>query len=409
MLNGRIASPRAHLGSRVVLLAAVLVACRGRAPSAQTVSDQQLALLVDSLMPGVSKATGLEFKTVPKSAVRTRDQIHTYLIAKMARELPPARLEGIADSYRLLGMVPDSIDFGKLFLALYTEQIAGFYDPDSTTLFAVQGGNPAELRLVLAHELVHALQDQYLPLDSILRDASDGDRQSAAQAILEGQATVASLRAIMPGIDLEQSDAFWSTFRNQLRTARADTGVFGTAPMVIRESLIFPYLAGGEFIRWFDRTYPGKEPYRSAMPRSTEQLLHPERYVAHDEPVRVRFDGDTSGVIFDDTFGEFDVDLLRAVVHRDTVLSTDPAQDWGGDRMRIYRTANGPAMVWMTTWDSPAGADRFDQLVAHVAASAGDRLDHRKIVLDGHPAVEVVIAPTRWPRWGSLPTARVAP
>ena len=65
------------------------------------------------------------------------------------------------------------------------------------------------LHLVLAHELVHALQHQYLPLDSILHDSTDADRQAAAQAVLEGQATLVSLVALVPGMDLTSNDAFW--------------------------------------------------------------------------------------------------------------------------------------------------------------------------------------------------------
>src|ERR1035438_1581618 len=125
---------------RVAMILITLLACRGASPSAQSVSQKQLAALVDSLMPGVAKAAGLEFKSTPKSAVRTNDQIRSYLVAKLGRELPDARLEGITATYRLLDMISDTLDLRKLFLALYTEQIAGFYDPDSTTLFAVQGG-----------------------------------------------------------------------------------------------------------------------------------------------------------------------------------------------------------------------------------------------------------------------------
>ena len=47
---------------------------------------------------------------------------------------------------------------------------------------------------MLAHELVHALQHQYIPLDSIMRQPGDNDRLAAAQAILEGQATLADCR-----------------------------------------------------------------------------------------------------------------------------------------------------------------------------------------------------------------------
>jgi uncharacterized protein DUF6782 len=395
---------------RIVLILFTVCACRGAPESAQAISQQKLAMLVDSLMPSVAKAAGLPFKSTPKSAVRTREQIHAYLIAKMARELPDARLDGITATYRLLNMLPDSVNLRQLFLALYTEQIAGFYDPDSTTLFAVAGGNAAELRLVLSHELVHALQHEYVPLDSILRDATDGDRQAAAQAVMEGQATLVSMSAILPGMDIMGDDSFWETFRAQLRKQQFDTTVYARAPMVIREGLTFPYLGGADFLRWFDRTHPGKVPYGTLLPQSTEQLLHPDRYAAGDLPIRVRFRTDTTGVLFEDTFGEFDIDLLRTQLMGATEVRTDPAIGWGGDRFRVYRSAGGPALVWVTVWDEPRWAQRFQQQVTDPLAAhprPGYRTTAEPLQLGGKGAVRLVVAPVGWAGWKSLPEAEI--
>lgn len=396
--------------ARVVLICGLLLACRGASPSAQSIGQRQLELLVDSLMPGVSKAAGLTFKSTPKSAVRTREQIRAYLIAKMKRELPAARLEGITAAYRLLNMIPDTLDLGKLFLELYTEQIAGFYDPDSTTLFAVQGGDPATLHLVLAHELVHALQHQYLPLDSILHDATDADRQAAAQAVLEGQATLASLVALVPGMDLRTNDAFWTTFRDQLRAQQNGTSVYATAPMVIREGLTFPYVDGADFLRWFDKNHPGEVPFGAKMPASTEQILHPDRYTSGDLPIRIRFTGDTAGVILDDTFGEFDIELLRAQLVGAANVRTDPAIGWGGDRVRVYRSAGGPALVWITVWDEPRYGDQFRTQIA-LPLSEHPKPGYRTTIepqqLGGKAGIRIVVAPTAWAGWQSLPAVEL--
>lgn len=381
---------------------ASLLACRG--PAAQAPDARHLAALVDSLMPVVAKATGMAFKSTPRSAVRSKEQIRAYVLAKMNQELPPARLDGIVAAYRLLGMLPDTLDLRALFVDLYTEQIAGFYDPDSTTLFAVESASPVELRLVLAHELVHALQDQYAPLDSILRDRHDSDRQAAAQAALEGQATLASMSALLPNVDLAADNTFWDTFRDQLRAQQFGTGVFARAPMVIREGLTFPYLEGAEFVRWFRRAHPGEQPLGKWMPVSTEQVLDPGRTGEGSAPVAVRFSGDTTGVIFEDTFGEFDIDLLRAAL-QDTPLRTTPPIGWGGDRLRVYRTDQGPALVWLLTWDAPIYQQRFqDQIVTPLKSKVrpGYRLEAAPV--PGSPTVlRLVIAPTGWTGWKALP------
>ena len=308
---------------RLACCSAVLLSCRGSSPSSATVGDAALSSLVDSLMPSVAKAAGLEFKSTPSSAVRTKEQIRAYLELKMARELPDARVEGITATYRLLNMIADSVDLRQLFLDLYGEQIAGFYDPDSSKLFVAQGADPSQLRLTLSHELVHALQHQYVPLDSILRDATDGDRQTAAQAVMEGQATLVSLIAMVPSRDVRGDDSFWDDFRDQLRKQQSGTSVYARAPMVIREGLTFPYVAGADFLRAFGKTHPGKVPFGSLLPQSTEQLLHLDRYDRGDLPVRVRFSGEKSDLIFEDTFGEYAVELLRAQLIGSNTVRTD--------------------------------------------------------------------------------------
>lgn len=387
-----------------------LLACRGEPPvSAQSLSQAQLTSLVDSLMPGVAKATGVPFKSTPQSAVRSRDQVRSYLLAKLDQELPPERLEGIVATYRLLGLIPDSLDVSKLLVDLYTEQVAGFYDPDSTTLFAVAGGDRAQLRLILAHELVHALQHQYVPLDSVLHDLSNADRLAAAQAVLEGQATLASLTAIVPNPDVLLDDGFWETFRDQIRGAQAGMKVFNTAPLVIREGLVFPYLAGAEFMRWWRKNHGNDQPFGALLPSSTEQILHPDRYARGDRPISVAFVDDTSGVMHEDTFGEFEMNILRSVQAGINEVPIDLPLGWGGDRLRVYRSPEGPALVWVTVWDTARDAEAFKRRIGD-GLVALPRAGHRKSIepldVGGRSGMRVVIAPEGWARWESLPGVR---
>src|SRR5437016_9958035 len=157
---------------------------------------------------------------------------------------------------------------------LLTEQVAGYYDPDSSALYIPADIDPAQARIVISHELVHALQHQYVDLDSLVQQKQQNDRRSAAQAILEGQATLAQILVLMPEQKVESLPDFWG-LRNTLGQQQAQMSIFATAPRWLRESLIFPYLAGADFVRWFEHAHPGKEPFGPLMPTSTEQLLHP--------------------------------------------------------------------------------------------------------------------------------------
>ncbi len=79
--------------------------------------------------------------------------------------------------------------------------------------------------------------------------------------------------------------------------------------------------------------------------------------------------GDTAGLIHEDTFGEFEIALLRSALRHDDRVNTDPAMGWGGDRLRVYRTPDGPALVWVTVWDAPRYAERFRSQVADPVAA----------------------------------------
>lgn len=391
----------------VLACLALLAACRGDAPAAQQLEQAELEALVDTLMPQVAEAAGLEFRTRPAVAVRSKEQVRTFLLAKLAKELPPERIEGLVASYRLLGLLPDSLDLSTLFVDLYTEQIAGFYEPDSSMLYAVGGGNRLQLKGILAHELTHALQHQYVALDSILADRADADRLAAAQAVLEGQATVVMLMVLAPDRDILSDDGVWELLRSQLTGPTADLEVFNSAPLVIRTGLIFPYLEGATFMRWWINNRGREQPYGAAMPTSTEQILHPSRLQQGDAPVALAFEDDSSDVIHEDTFGEFEMDVLRSGLAGIEAVATDLALGWGGDRLRVYRTPEGPALVWYSVWDEPRFATNFrERVVAGLpkVARAGYRVLISEVPVGARAGVQVVVAPEGWSRWSALPT-----
>lgn len=395
--------------TRLLLLLPLLIACRGQSPQAAIEQDELDALVVE-LMPTVEAATGLTFTAQPRAAVRSPEEVRQYLLAKLATELPPECLEGIVAAYRLLGLIPDTLDVAGLFVDLYTEQVAGFYDPDSLTLYAVGGTSRDILRLTLIHELIHALQHQYLALDSILATKGDADRLAAAQAVLEGQATLGTLVALLPDQRVIEDDAQWQVILNQFSSNRVEMGVFNAAPMVIRNGLLFPYREGSSFNRWFVANNEGEQPFDDRMPVSTEQILHPERYRAGDTPVILRFTGDSVDVIHEDTFGEYESHILRAGLAGIDEVATDPALGWGGDRLRVYRSVDGPVLVWYAVWDADRFADRFLDRVA-TGLLALDREGYRttidRIPVGPLPGTRVVIAPEGWSGWGAMPAVEV--
>lgn len=394
---------RLHRVVAAALLAPALAgACRGERPGS---GGDPIARLVDSLQPVVERTVGVPFRSPPRFAVRSRAEVNAYLAAKLAEELPPERIRALHDVYRLLGQVPDTLDIPRLLTALYQEQVAGFFDPDSGTLFVFEGSDPrsAQFKFVLAHELVHALQADYMPLDSVMSQRFDSDRLAAAQAVLEGQATLASMQMMAPTQDFLGDDAVWETFREQLVTARASMQAFAATPRVLQEGLIFPYLAGAQFMRWYERNaVDGGEPYGARMPVSTEQVLHPERYADGQAPVEVPVDSAGALVGESDVLGEMGLAILAADLSGAEVVSTTIPIGWAGDRYRLYRTPDGPALVWRIAWDDERSQRRFLEGTGRRLA-ARERPGYRTAVsaetVAGLPGAEVVIAPVAWAGW----------
>jgi len=398
--------------------------CEQRAQEVR--SEAELRLAVQQMMPAVERAMRLRFKQHPVVLRRSRAQVRDYVIHKFDDDLPPAELAGAQAAYRLFGLIPDSLDLRRSMVDLLTEQVAGYFDPDSNALYVPTDIDPSQARLVISHELVHALQHQYLNLDSLVELKRQNDRRTAAQAILEGQATLAQILVLMPEQKIESLPNFWD-LRTGLGAQQQGMKVFGSAPLWLRESLIFPYLGGAEFVRWFEREYPGKQPYGALMPISTEQILHPARYASGDRPDRLAFESPTPDTVrYEDGLGEFEIRLLFEQYLGDDSAAALFATGWDGDRYQVLG-AGGDALVWYTLWDDAAAGTRFFKGIerawakrrsaAAMGAAGGTggtagtgttrRSELKQLVLSGVAVVRLVDAPARWSGWRHVPAIRV--
>jgi hypothetical protein len=393
------------------------------AASAALAQDDGIQRITRELVPQVERAVGMRFRRPPAVQLRSRDQVRAYLNRKLAEQLPPAELSGVERTYRAFGLTSDTADLRRLMLDLYSEQVAGFYDPDSSVLYVVRGAEPAMVRLVLAHELVHALQDQYTPLNSILKLRRQNDRQMAGQAVAEGQATLASIQALAPGADLGDLTEMWRRVREGIRSQQEAMPVFSAAPRIIQEGLLFPYLAGADFVRGFNvrRIQADEQPYGERMPVSTEQILHPGKYTARERPARIRLSvppGDT--LVYDDDFGEFETRVALeswGVGEADAIAA---AGGWNGDRFEVLGSRSGTALIWVSAWDDTDAAGEFEGTLragwqrrsgaasGRYGAGRGERRwQVDRLTVAGVPVVRLVDAPAAWPAWRGLPAVRL--
>src|SRR5256885_6358320 len=110
--------------------------CEQRAREVQ--SEAELKQAVQQMIPAVERATRLRFRQRPLVLRRSRAQVRDYVIHKFDDDLPPAELEGAQAAYRLFGLIPDSLDLRRTMVERIgdqTEQVAGYFDPDSNALY----------------------------------------------------------------------------------------------------------------------------------------------------------------------------------------------------------------------------------------------------------------------------------
>ena len=362
-------------------------------PSAALVvsEDPELRRLATELLSELVARSDLELKAPVRVARRSRPELMRYLEVQLDEEFPPDEAAAVAQSYELLGLIPEETDLRELMLSIYTEQISGFYDPDSTAVFVMDDQPAEDLRTVLIHELVHAIQDQLTNLDSLTSRERGNDRQTAALAAIEGHATLVMFDYVTWQLqggrgDLRDVPDFVARIRPALEGMRTRYPALAKAPLVVQEAVLFPYLEGTAFVQRLWREMNGRpSPFADLLPLSTEQVTEggPLAPGTRDEPVELRLVAERT-VRYTNTLGAMETAvLLRELVDEDAAAA---ARGWGGDRYVLLDTQDGPALAWWSVWDDEVARDRF---VATLGSALGRLRGPARVTggeVDGWPA-----------------------
>jgi hypothetical protein len=347
------------------LVSLLALGCRERAPG---VGDGPFADKVALDIPQIEKALGVKFKTPPKLELRSRDQVRGFLLEKLREPEVVKQIANQEATYKLLGMLPDTLHLTDLFIRVLTEQIIGYYDPKTKVLYVVNGAPEVYAGITIMHELVHALQDQYMNLDSLEHISGDDDKAAAVQAVIEGQATYEQIYLMAGGSGnvAAQLPGGWESMRADIREAQKTQPVFSSAPIVIQETLLFPYINGAEFIRRYKGQHSAQLPI-DRFPVSTKQLMHDSAYFAKppDVPSEITLPP-IAGQLDQNNFGEFGARLFVYQHTRNQDLSIRASNGWDGDRYALVKTPAGNAVVWVTVWDSPVDGAEFTSAIDDV-------------------------------------------
>jgi hypothetical protein len=369
---------RSFLASLAMTLLGVVAAAQEPPPGAADLINGLLAGLMGfkevsaaELQSDVAEVGGVPFKAPVPLDFITPVELSAYLKEVLDDEYPQGRADADARLLIALDLLPPGTSLRDLRARLLQDNVAGFYDerPGRKKLFAVSEDRtmtPSN-QIVLAHELRHALQDQYIDVHGAVPDSVGDfdDRRVAFMALLEGDATLVMERFLMQRLGVPAS-----TPPVDLAAAAFATPPLPGVPPVLRDHLIVPYLAGRAFVRALHERggWPAVRKAWTEPPRSTEQVLHPEKYLAREEPRPVSGPRAPAGgrLIQEGVLGEV---LTRTLLGEG---SDSAAAGWGGDLYQVWDVGGHTLVVWRTEWDTAAeGREFHDSAVRRFTRSHG--------------------------------------
>lgn len=369
------------MSKRMLLVAALLsligntaLIAQQPAPQLQTADAAKTAKVLaatEEILAEVSKLRGLAVLAPVKSGAKSRAEIEQEVVRNFAEKTKPAALEASRKALVAFGLAPKDFRYREFVIQLLTEQVAGFYRPKSKELFIADWNDLEQQRPVMAHELVHALQDQHFNLRRFEDwPHGDSDRELAIHALIEGDATGVMYNFMFKpvGVDITRLPSL-TGMADQLAAMGGGENekVLAAAPNALRESLIFPYIYGAGFVQELVKKqgWPGVTRAFTELPQSTEQIIHYEKYAAKEAPVKVALPDLTSALgagwkrLDADINGEFGYFLILS----EFIAKPDArraAAGWGGDQFALYEDASGQLLLaHLSQWDTAADAAEF--------------------------------------------------
>lgn len=299
-----------------------------------------------------------------QSSAQSRAEIERMIMNNLDRETTPAEMHAAEATLKKLGLAPASFQFRSLLVRLLTEQVAGYYDPKAQQFHLADWIDIDGQKPIMAHELTHALQDQHFNLRRFEKwPKDDGDAELAAHALIEGDATLAMTQYV------SNNPLRALAFLKSLGSTGLATEELDKAPRALRDTLLFPYQEGLIWTRTVYR-YGGWADVSkafSALPQSTEQILHPEKYFVHESPVKVTLPDIASLLrlrgwrrLDTDVNGEWSTYLILDQFLKSSAESRRAAAGWGGDRYAVYENGRGDVLfVSLWAWDTERDAREF--------------------------------------------------
>jgi len=291
-----------------------------------------------------------------------QQSLEQYLDSNFQNNYLPIERETDQKLMASLGLLNQGDSVADLLLGVLNEQVEGAYNEDDKTLYLVQDPNAQLLpqaQATFAAEFTHALQDQYFDLNALSpKHPQNDDRALAIQALVEGDATLLQRQWVQQMLSPQAI--------SELDKSSTDTKL-NAEPLYMREQLLFPYTDGFDFVQQAYQNhggYPGVDAVFLNPPDSTQQILHPDKYWSHVEPIDVKLPdlspalGGGWRMINTNVLGELDIRLILEQL-TDSTRAVQGSSGWAGDHWELLDQNGRQALVLATVWDSESSAQAF--------------------------------------------------
>jgi hypothetical protein len=335
---------------------------------AKSAAAAEFTAAADEVLAQMSQITGLKLRTPVKKTLRSREEIRAYVISEMNEDKEPAERYASARSAEAFGLLPKGFDIDSFMVDLLTEQIAGLYDPKAHQFYIADWIPLSDQKMVMAHELTHALEDQHFQIEAWAKAAKpNDDGELAREAVLEGSAMAAMIDYLLKESgrslkDLPDIDP------SLLVGEMGATPAFKKAPPFLKDALVFPYFAGLTFSADLlkDKGWKGLPAVFSNPPISTQQIMHPALYHSgkipstENLPQVEKLLGPDWTKLEENVMGEFGwKEVLKQFLGEDRASALAAA--WDGDRYVVYehKRTKRLMLVSLLRLGNTAEAERF--------------------------------------------------
>ena len=307
----------------------------------------------DDIFAEVSRLSGLPIKYPVQKKFGDQAFFRDYYLQLLQEQYPPEKKKAFEKAFTFFGFLSPGADLIQTYLDSFMKVVEGLYDPKTKTLYIADWIKSGDQEGTLAHELTHALQDQYFDLESYLSagETLSMDTQFARAAVMEGQAVAIAMNYSLEdhGRDFTKvaNIADWVSLNNLL--TESGKKAFGIKTG-LNQVISFPYVYGATFLQSYIKAYgwPGMAYLFEHPPTSTHQILHPgDFFPRRRNPVGVRIDDMSSNVllgfnkIWENTFGEYGLaTLLQEYMPEKEALYS--VRGWRGDSVQIYENKVDP-------------------------------------------------------------------